>query len=56
MQRSPEPAGGRQIGDGPGLPPTLLPSLFQRFSRGDSARNRVGGSTGLGLAIAQAVV
>ncbi|MGW6003487.1 sensor histidine kinase [Oerskovia enterophila] len=42
--------------DGPGIPPTLLPSLFQRFSRGDSARNRVGGSTGLGLAIAQAVV
>ncbi|RXR25153.1 HAMP domain-containing histidine kinase [Oerskovia turbata] len=42
--------------DGPGIPPALLPSLFQRFSRGDSARNRVGGSTGLGLAIAQAVV
>ncbi|MHA7135279.1 sensor histidine kinase [Oerskovia turbata] len=42
--------------DGPGIPPVLRPSLFQRFSRGDSARNRVGGSTGLGLAIAQAVV
>lgn len=42
--------------DGPGIAPTLLPSLFQRFSRGDSARNRVGGSTGLGLAIAQAIV
>ncbi|WP_336706598.1 sensor histidine kinase [Oerskovia sp. USHLN155] len=42
--------------DGPGIPPALVPSLFQRFSRGDSARNRVGGSTGLGLAIAQAVV
>lgn len=42
--------------DGPGIPDSLRPSLFQRFSRGDSARNRVGGSTGLGLAIAQAVV
>jgi two-component system OmpR family sensor kinase len=42
--------------DGPGIAPPLLPSLFQRFSRGDSARNRVGGSTGLGLAIAQAIV
>jgi two-component system, OmpR family, sensor kinase len=42
--------------DGPGIPPALRPSLFQRFSRGDSARNRVGGSTGLGLAIAHAVV
>ncbi|WPF81893.1 ATP-binding protein [Sanguibacter sp. 4.1] len=42
--------------DGPGIAPALLPSLFQRFSRGDSARNRVGGSTGLGLAIAQAIV
>lgn len=42
--------------DGPGIDPALVPSLFQRFSRGDTARNRVGGSTGLGLAIAHAVV
>ncbi|ACZ23166.1 signal transduction histidine kinase [Sanguibacter keddieii DSM 10542] len=42
--------------DGPGIPSTLLPTLFQRFSRGDAARNRVGGSTGLGMAIAQAIV
>ena len=42
--------------DGPGIAPALLPALFQRFSRGDSARNRAGGSTGLGLAIAQAIV
>ncbi|SDB95678.1 two-component system, OmpR family, sensor kinase [Sanguibacter gelidistatuariae] len=42
--------------DGPGIPPSLASSLFQRFSRGDSARNRGGGSTGLGLAIAQAIV
>jgi two-component system OmpR family sensor kinase len=42
--------------DGPGIPSELRPVLFQRFTRGDSARSRAGGSTGLGLAIAQAVV
>lgn len=42
--------------NGPGIPSGLLGSLFQRFSRGDSARNRTGGSTGLGLAIAQAII
>lgn len=42
--------------DGPGVPEALLPVLFQRFSRGDEARSRAGGSTGLGLAIADAVV
>lgn len=42
--------------DGPGIPADLVPDLFQRFSRGDTSRNRVGGSTGLGLAIAHAIV
>ncbi|MGC5168141.1 sensor histidine kinase [Luteimicrobium sp. DT211] len=42
--------------DGPGIPAGLLPDLFQRFSRGDTSRNRVSGSTGLGLAIAHAIV
>jgi two-component system OmpR family sensor kinase len=44
--------------DGPGVPPGLQPTLFERFVRGDSSRARgTGGaaSTGLGLAIVDAV-
>jgi two-component system OmpR family sensor kinase len=42
--------------DGPGIPAHLVPEVFGRFSRGDSSRSRAAGSTGLGLAIAAAVV
>jgi two-component system OmpR family sensor kinase len=46
--------------DGPGIPPELLPDLFERFTRADTSRardlNAAGKSTGLGLAIVDAVV
>jgi two-component system OmpR family sensor kinase len=44
--------------DGPGIQPDLLPELFERFTRADTARSHAGDhvSTGLGLAIVDAVV
>ena len=44
--------------DGPGIPAALLPDLFERFTRADTARSHAVNetSTGLGLAIVDAVV
>jgi two-component system, OmpR family, sensor kinase len=44
--------------NGPGIPATLLPDLFERFTRADTSRSHAtnASSTGLGLAIVEAVV
>ncbi len=44
--------------NGPGIPAELLPDLFERFTRADTARSHTtnANSTGLGLAIVDAVV
>ena len=40
------------IDDGPGIPPDLLPRVFEPMVRADSSRNGRTGGTGLGLTIA----
>jgi signal transduction histidine kinase len=41
---------------GPGILPTDIPYIFDRFYRGDPSRSRASVGSGLGLAIARAIV
>jgi two-component system sensor histidine kinase BaeS len=42
--------------NGPGLPESQMPHLFERFWRGDPSRSRETGGSGLGLTIARRIV
>jgi two-component system sensor histidine kinase BaeS len=42
--------------DGPGVPPADLPNVFDRLYQADAGRDRGTGTSGLGLAIARAIV
>jgi two-component system, OmpR family, sensor kinase len=44
------------VDEGPGIPADVLPTVFERFVRGESSRSRTHGSTGLGLAIVASIV
>lgn len=42
--------------DGPGIPPAEMERMFQAFTRLDESRNRDTGGSGLGLALARAII
>ncbi|GAA3514049.1 HAMP domain-containing sensor histidine kinase [Aeromicrobium panaciterrae] len=42
--------------NGPGIPADQLPTLFDRFTRGDSSRTRASGGAGLGMSLVEAIM
>ncbi|MEV7395680.1 HAMP domain-containing sensor histidine kinase [Aeromicrobium sp. NPDC092404] len=42
--------------DGPGIDPALVPTIFDRFVRGDSSRTRSSGGAGLGMSLVRAIM
>ena len=42
--------------DGPGIDAALLPTVFERFTRGDSSRTRASGGAGLGMSLVKAIM
>ncbi len=42
--------------NGPGIPADQLPTLFDRFTRGDSSRTRASGGAGLGMSLVHAIM
>jgi two-component system OmpR family sensor kinase len=42
--------------DGPGIDAPLLPTVFERFTRGDSSRTRASGGAGLGMSLVKAIM
>lgn len=42
--------------NGPGVPPAMIPKLFEPFFRGEPSRNRATGGFGLGLASALSII
>jgi two-component system, OmpR family, sensor kinase len=44
------------VDEGPGIPESLQPRVFERFTRAEESRTRATGGTGLGLSIVAAVV
>ena len=44
------------VDNGPGIPLSLQPRVFERFTRADESRTRAAGGSGLGLSIVGAVV
>jgi histidine kinase len=42
--------------NGKGIDKEILPNIFERFYRGDAARETIGGGSGLGLAIVKKII